>query len=170
MARNVEIKARVKDLAALRQRVEALADRGPQTLNQDDTFFCCPEGRLKLRRFSKQEGELIFYQRSDSPQPRESQYWVSPTGDPEGLTELLSRALGIRGKVRKQRTLYWVGQTRVHLDEVAGLGSFMELEVALDTDQSSADGLRIARDIMEQLGIGEDTLVSEAYVDLLERK
>jgi adenylate cyclase class IV len=51
MKRNVEIKARVSDLAAVRQIVERLADSGPMELEQEDTFFACPRGRLKLRRF-----------------------------------------------------------------------------------------------------------------------
>ena len=37
--------------------------------------------------------------------------------------------MGIKGDVKKTRYLYMVGQTRVHVDEVEGLGNFMELEV-----------------------------------------
>ena len=43
--------------------------------------------------------------------------------------ETLKKALGIKGVVKKNRTLYMVGQTRVHVDQVEGLGDFMELEV-----------------------------------------
>ena len=52
MARNVEVKARVSDLAIVEARARSIADRGPVDLTQDDTFFACPRGRLKLRELS----------------------------------------------------------------------------------------------------------------------
>lgn len=170
MSRNIEIKARVGDLVALRKRVEPLADSGPRTLHQEDTFFLCPNGRLKLRRLSQQEGELIAYRRSDAVEPRESDYVISATSEPDRLAETLTRALGIRGVVRKRRTLFLVGQTRVHLDEVEGLGAFLELEVVLRPEQSPSEGERTARELMARLEIEEGDLVGQAYIDLLEKR
>jgi predicted adenylyl cyclase CyaB len=168
MGRNVEIKAKVEDLAGLRNRVEPLADRGPIVIHQEDTFFACPSGRLKLRRVSEREGELIFYQRPDSSQPTESLYFLSRCQDPDGLTQVLSRALAVRGVVRKRRTLYWMGQTRIHLDEVDHLGTYLELEVVLEDRQSAGEGTIIAQEILGRLGIQENALVKEAYIDILE--
>ena len=169
MSRNIEIKASVRDLAALRKRVEPLADKGPRTLHQEDTFFLCPKGRLKLRRLSQHEGELIAYRRSNSVEPRESDYVISATSEPDTLAEALIRALGVRGVVRKRRTLFLVGQTRVHLDEVEGLGAFLELEVVLRPEQSPSEGRRTARELMARLKIEEGDLVGPAYIDLLEQ-
>ena len=45
------------------------------------------------------------------------------------MKELLSHSLGVKGTVKKTRTLYMVGQTRIHVDKVDNLGDFMELEV-----------------------------------------
>ena len=170
MPRNVEIKARVGDVDTLRSKVERMADRGPDIIPQLDSFFHCDNGRLKLRRFSDTAGELIFYQRPDGRQPSESRYFRSPTTDPDGLAELLAKSLGARGVVKKTRTLYWSGQTRIHIDEVEGLGSFMELEVVLEAHQSANEGTQIAKEIMEVLGIEEDALVDVAYIDLLEER
>ncbi len=72
MPRNIEVEARVDDLDALAREVADIADEGPFVIEQDDTFFQCPSGRLKLRVFSSQEGELIFYRRPDRPGPKES--------------------------------------------------------------------------------------------------
>ena len=168
MPRNVEIKARAGDIESLRSKVERMADRGPDVIPQLDTFFHCDNGRLKLRRFSDTDGELIFYQRPDGRQPSESRYFRSPTTDPDGLAELLAKSLGARGVVKKTRTLYWSGQTRIHIDEVEGLGSFMELEVVLEAHQSTTEGARIANHVMETLEIEETALVDVAYIDLLE--
>jgi len=170
MNRNVEIKAKVTDLDALRGRAEKLANEGPAVLEQEDTFFVCPRGRLKLRRFERgREAELIYYERPDSAEPKESHYLVHRTSDPDSLRQALGAALGIRGVVRKRRTLYLVGSTRVHLDKVEGLGEFVELEVVLKPEESVSDGVTVARDLMARLGIADAELITGAYMDLLER-
>lgn len=169
MNRNVEIKASVESLEAIASRARELADEGPVVLVQEDTFFRCPRGRLKLRQFADgAEAELIYYERSDEAEPKESRYGIHRTADPSGLQAVLSAALGVRAVVRKRRILYLIGATRVHLDQVEGLGEFVELEVVLNADQHVADATATARDLMDKLGIPEDGLVSGAYVDLLE--
>jgi adenylate cyclase class IV len=167
MKRNVEIKARLTGSGAIRARVEQIADEGPTVIEQDDTFFHCERGRLKLRKFSESHGELIYYDRPDSIEPAECRYVICPTSEPTLLGGILSQAVGIRGTVRKRRTLYMVGQTRVHFDEVEQLGQFLELEVVLAPAQSASDGERIAEGLMCKLGIRRTDLIEKAYIDLL---
>jgi predicted adenylyl cyclase CyaB len=170
MARNIEIKARIKSVEALIPRTAALADQGPTEILQDDTFFRCESGRLKLRASSEDAGELIFYRRANQTGPKESFYLRSPTSAPETLREALSLACGTIGRVRKRRTVYLIGRTRVHLDRVEGLGHFLELEVVLGENESVDSGVKEARDIMERLGVEPAHLVENAYVDLLSQK
>ena len=167
MARNIEIKARVADLDALRARAAAIADSGPVEIPQDDTFFACTHGRLKLRVHADGRGELIFYRRPDADGPKVSFYVVSPTDSPDTLREALTLANGQEGRVVKHRRLFMVGRTRVHLDRVQGLGDFMELEVVLTDDESPEDGVREAHALMARLAIAADSLVTGAYHDLL---
>jgi len=167
MARNVEIKARVSNVEAMRQKAAAVADKGPIEITQDDTFSRCESGRLKLRAFSSDEGELIFYRRADQQGPRESFYLLSRTSTPDTLRESLSLAYGQTGRVRKHRTLFLVGRTRIHLDQVEGLGSFLELEVVLEDGETAESGIREAHILMERLGVQSTQLVQGAYVDLL---
>jgi adenylate cyclase class IV len=87
--------------------------------------------------------------------------------DPELLLGVLSRALGVTQTVEKTRVLHLVGQTRVHLDSVDGLGDFLELEVVLRPGQDSAEGQAIAADLMQRLGIRDTDLCSTAYADML---
>ncbi len=166
MARNVEIKARVADRDALVRRAAALATEGPVEIAQDDTFFRCENGRLKLRAFAQDRGELIFYRRADARGPKESFYVRSPTSSPETLRESLALAYGVAGRVKKARTLYLAGRTRIHVDRVEGLGDFVELEVVLADSESAEEGMREAHDLMERLGIESADLVEGAYVDL----
>lgn len=169
MARNVEIKARIKNVDSLLPIAAAIADHGPTEISQDDTFFSCPRGRLKLRAFSDTEGELIFYQRPDSAGPKESFYIVSPITSPDTLREALSLAYGEAGRVRKHRTLFLTGRTRIHLDRVETLGYFLELEVVLAQDEPVEAGVSIANALLTQFGISPQHLVKEAYIDLLSR-
>ena len=167
MNRNIEIKARVPDLRSVATRAEAIADKGPFIIDQMDTFFHCPKGRLKLRRLSDSEAELIFYDRPDGTAPKESRYIRTSTAAPDELHDILSNSLGVRGVVQKRRLLYLAGQTRIHLDEVEGLGQFAELEVVLEPEQTAADGACIAQELMELLGINDSDLLDKAYIDLL---
>lgn len=168
MATNIEIKARVRDLAELEERVKSLADGPGRILDQHDVFLNAARGRLKLRVLAEDEGYLVYYARPDQVGPKASEYWVAPTTDPAAMEVTLSAALGVRGVVDKRRVLYMVGQTRVHLDRVAGLGTFMELEVVLEPGQSHEHGTRIAEGLMARLGIDPQDLIDAAYTDLLE--
>lgn len=167
MPRNVEIKARIDSIAAVEPRVAALATAGPTLIHQDDSFFVCAQGRLKLRRFADGTAELIAYQRPDRAGPKTSTYVRTPVADPASMFAALAAASGLLGRVRKQRTLYLVGRTRVHLDEVQDLGSFLELEVVLADGEPEAAGIAEAEALMARLGLPRSALVEPAYLDLL---
>ena len=109
MPLNIEVKARARNPQRQQALAAALATSSPEILNQTDTFFCVPDGRLKLRQFTEQRGELIFYQRPDATGPKTSSYRISRTDEPAVLRSLLTAALGVVGEVRKQRTLYLAG-------------------------------------------------------------
>lgn len=169
MPRNIEIKARIASVQALVPRAAAIADQGPMPIVQDDTFFACDRGRMKLRAFSPDAGELIFYRRADQQGPKESFYVRSPTASPDTLREALSLAYGEAGRVQKHRTLFIAGRTRIHLDEVQGLGHFLELEVVLEDGESADEGIAEAHALMARLGVERAQLIEGAYVDLLRR-
>lgn len=168
MASNIEIKAWADDFFGQMRLAASLADDGPRYLEQTDTFFHVPEGRLKLREFGDGTGELIQYQRANIDGPKQSYYVISETVNPRSLKDALSNALGIGPVVRKRRSVFLAGPTRLHFDEVERLGQFIELEVVLTPGQASAEGTTIAEQWMEKLGIESDHLVAGAYVDLLE--
>lgn len=170
MARNIEIKARVASLAAVESLAAALSGKEPVAIAQDDTFFACPDGRLKLRAFSDGTGELIFYRRADDTGPEESFYVISPTSSPDTLRDALGLAYGVIGRVRKQRLLFMAGRTRIHLDRVEGLGEFLELEVVLRDGESAEAGMAEARELLASLRIAPEQLVSGAYLDLLAQR
>ena len=168
MPHNIEIKARVDDMDALAACVRKIADQAAVEIAQEDTFFTCAAGRLKLRKLGPNSGQLIFYNRPNQAGPASSFFLCSATPDPASMEQSLELAYGVRGRVVKLRTLYRVGRTRVHLDRVRDLGDFMELEVVLGNGDTPEDGIAEAHILMEKLGIEESQLVEGAYIDLLE--
>lgn len=168
MPSNIEIKAVLRDRQAAEGVARRLSDSGPQVLHQVDTFFACRNARLKLRILEADHGELIRYERDNQTGPKLSAYTIARTPEPEALLKILTETLGQTGSVKKRRTLYLVGQTRVHLDEVEGLGDFIELEVVLRPEQSEVDGGAIARELLQQFAIPPSDLIAKSYVELLQ--
>ena len=170
MGTNVEIKARATDVTRQRELAARISDAPRVLIPQVDTFFEVAAGRLKLREFSAEHGELILYHRSPGPGPKTSVYTIAPTSKPAALGEILAAILQVRGVVRKQRHLYMVGRTRIHFDDVADLGWFIELEVVLSPGESPEDGRAVAIDLMKKLEIRDEDLIDSPYIDLLTGK
>lgn len=80
---------------------------------------------------------------------------------------MLANSLGVIGEVKKTRYLFLYEQTRIHLDKVDGLGTFLEFEVCLRPEQTIEDGTKIANDLMKQFEIEESALMTGAYMDEL---
>ena len=169
MPANIEIKARVRDFESLQQSAALISDTSCQIIPQEDTFFICSQGRLKLRELDAHRGQLVYYRRQDITGPKHSEYEIFETDNPTGLKMILAQAFGLRGVVTKIRYLYLVGQTRIHLDDVKGLGKFMELEVVLQPGQSDAEGYAIAVNLMKELDILDTDLIDSAYIDMIEK-
>ncbi|KAK5965286.1 Adipokinetic receptor [Trichostrongylus colubriformis] len=164
MPRNVEIKARVHNRREIIRLAEELTDKQPTILQQHDVFFNAPEGRLKMRTVEEDgvvRSQLIWYERPDLQGPKESKFnmFDVPQGIVEKLSAILQCSMGIRGEVKKTRTLFIYGRTRIHIDSVEGLGDYMELEVCLSELETVTEGEKEATAIMEKLGITDDDLL-----------
>jgi homotetrameric cytidine deaminase len=166
--RNVELKARDADPDATLRRALALGASDEGVLRQRDTYFGRTRGRLKLR---EQEGgrapiaQLIAYQRPDDEQARTSAYRLADVADPEALREALDAALGTRVVVDKRRHLLLYENVRIHLDDVDGLGAFVELEGVAAPDSDLTREHELVERLRAELGLGEPVPVS--YSDLL---
>ena len=165
MPKNVEIKASIRDRAALLARAKTLWG-APKRLVQKDRFYPCPNGRLKLRLQKPGPSYLIAYSRPNRRGPKTSRYLTAVAPAPEALAACLRAALGAGPVVSKTRLLFMAGRTRVHVDSVAGLGDFLELEVVLRRGEGAAAGRKEALRLMELLGVRPEDLVEGAYADL----
>jgi predicted adenylyl cyclase CyaB len=166
--RNIELKARRADLGRAERVCRRLGARRAWTRRQVDTYFDVPKGRLKLRVESPGGATLISYHRADTEQPRESVYSLTHIDAPEDALTSLTDRHGVRARVCKTRTLYLLGNVRIHLDDVDNLGTFIEFEAVLAPEDSDADVDRRLARLMSAFAIAKADLVGGSYADLRE--
>jgi predicted adenylyl cyclase CyaB len=165
--RNLERKARHADLAATR---EAALRHGAHFFadeRQTDTYFHVAHGRLKLREIDGQPAVLIAYDRPNLVTARLSRYHLVPAPDSAALKAALATALGVRGVVRKRRSIYLWHNVRIHLDELEGLGRFVEFEAVLSPTDDEATAHDRLKELGKVLGLQEDDYFAPSYADLL---
>ncbi len=165
---NIEIKARCADPAFIRAYLQQQQARFVGTDEQTDTYFHVPNGRLKLRQ-GPIENALIFYKRENKAGPKLSEVKLFQVpAESDVLKEVLTQANGIKVIVKKRRAIYFIDNVKFHIDEVEGLGSFVEIE-AIDTDGSL--GLEKINQqchyYLQAFQIPETDLLTHSYSDLL---
>jgi adenylate cyclase, class 2 len=166
---NVEIKARCSDLAEIARAAAAAGAVRETAFVQVDTYFDVATGRLKLRETDGAERELIFYRRPNDLAPKLSRYDRVSIAPGQNLEFILQQAFGIKTVVRKRRQLWRIDNVRIHLDEVEGLGSFVELEVQVTAGRDLAGCRAQAAALMDALQIRPADLVAGSYSDLAAR-
>jgi predicted adenylyl cyclase CyaB len=166
---NLEIKARIADLASARQRLAGLRVRDGGVELQTDTYFFVRRGRLKLREILGQPTVLIAYHRPDSAEARTSDYRLMEVAEAETLKAALADTLGVRVVVRKCRTVLLWENVRIHLDEVDGLGNFVEFEAVLSAEADLRRSQGRLYWLERLLEIRPEDHVAVSYADLLNR-
>ncbi len=165
--RNIELKARLANHVAARETAVRIATKHLGTQHQVDTFFPCHEGRLKLRQIDGLRSELISYARPDRKGPKPSDYHLVPVANPETLKAALTAALGVQTIVEKHREIFLYHNVRIHLDEVVGLGSFLEFEAVLGPDVDDIMGEEQIGELSATFAVDADDLLAVSYADML---
>ena len=177
---NVEIKARCANPDRARNVLISSGARRVGLDHQIDTYFQVPNGRLKLRQ-GNIETNLIQYHRKDGSSPKTSAVRLFQPRDPEGLRAILVDSLGVLAVVDKKREIFLLGDVKFHLDQVEGLGSFVEIEVIADIDPPDSedeashsvdhDGMhKTCREWMSRLRIADGDLLAHSYSDMIVEK
>jgi homotetrameric cytidine deaminase len=165
--RNLELKARDPDPARSLEAALALGAEDRGAVEQRDTYFTRARGRLKLREQRPGAAQLIAYERADAAGPRPSDYRLVPVPDPARLGDALDAALGtLAVVVKRRRLLLWEG-VRIHLDEVEGLGSHLELEAVAAAGSDLERERRKLERLRSELAIEDAALVAGSYCDML---
>ncbi|MBD3363158.1 CYTH domain-containing protein [Candidatus Dojkabacteria bacterium] len=165
--KNIEIKARCKNLNIIRKILKEEKAKDISKSEQIDTYFNSINARLKLREINGKEFILIQYNRANKKSSKFSDYKIYKTESPEDLKECLKRSLGIKVIVEKIRELYEIDSTRIHLDEVNNLGTFLELETVVKNELDTKKYKQENKRIKNLLGIKNSNLIESSYSDLL---
>jgi adenylate cyclase, class 2 len=164
--RLVELKARCDDPNGVRSRLAERAIR-EAVLDQVDTYFVVPSGRLKLRQRPGQPDQLIAYERADVADVKHAHVQVAPVEDGAAVGRVLAQALGVRARVVKRREIWrWEG-VQVHLDRVDELGDFLEFEAIVATPEAADAAEPHLRRLLAELSIPSEALVARSYGDLV---
>lgn len=164
---NIEIKARCYDIPLLHKKLLAKGADFKGVDHQIDTYYRVPKGRLKLRQ-GNIEKTLIHYDRPNQAEPGASIVHLYHPQDDVALKSTLDSALEQLVVVEKWRRIYFISHIKFHLDKVAGLGEFVEIEVINKDDRFTQEGLLSHCEYyMEYLGIKKADLIDVSYSDLL---
>jgi predicted adenylyl cyclase CyaB len=167
---NVEIKARCLNTDFIRNYLLCNNAEFKGTDEQTDTYFNVLNGRLKLRE-GNIENNLIWYERNNQAGPKDSHFHLVKVEDAKGLIEVLARSNGIKVIVKKKREIYYINNVKFHLDEVPGLGSFVEIEAGNMLADLTQVQLKEQCDFyMREFGIKDADLIDVSYSDMLLEK
>lgn len=164
---NVEIKAKCNNASSIRKYLlDNNADfKGVD--EQTDTYFNVQHGRLKLRE-GNIENNLIFYERTNQAGPKNSHFNLVKVENAKGLKEALQKSIGIKVIVQKRREIYYIANVKFHIDEVPGLGSFVEIEAGnILADLSQQQLNEQCNFYLQEFGINEEDLIEVSYSDML---
>lgn len=181
MAFEIEVKARVTDVDALRAKLHAVS-RGVYSFVKEDLYFAVPEAprgtvEFTLFRLRRENGDAIVTHKKRTmignvEENREVEFTVT---DADAF-ELFALSLGYVVSIRKRKTgeQYEIAAstlaTVVELTEIDGLGWFAEIEILLpdDADDSQRDAAR--REIeatLKRLNIPRASIEPRRYTDML---
>lgn len=167
MPLNFEFKARSNRNDSLEQDLSGLSPRFVGEDHQTDTYFNVDHGRMKLRE-GNIENTLIHYTRSNIAGAKQSDVLLYHHQPHPSLKQVLTAALGVKVVVEKRRRIYFVNNVKIHFDQVAGLGSFVEVE-AIDTNGSiGLEKLQEqCRSFASRFDIRPEDYLAESYSDML---
>ncbi|MCX6158892.1 MAG: class IV adenylate cyclase [Ignavibacteriota bacterium] len=170
MKKNFEIKVKLSDPKKTGKLVRLLCKgKSPirQKQTQEDIYYRTNKGRLKLRIINGNTGNLIHYFRSNESSKRVSNYTISETNTPKELNATLSSLFGIFIVVKKVREITIIDNVRIHIDKVAGLGNYLEIEIIFNSIKDARKRMDVLIDALE---LGSKKFINVSYSDLLLNK
>ena len=163
---NLELKIKIDSFDPLIEKLKSINVKEDSVLIQKDIYYKIPSGLLKLR-IENGTKTLIYYNRDESSKNRWSDFNLLKIED-DNAEEFLSKLFVVEEVVQKERKLFWFNNTRIHLDEVKGLGNFLELEtLVLD---GKADAEKRFDEIVRLLNLDLSKQIKKSYKNLITEK
>lgn len=168
---NIEIKAKISSRSLIHEKVAELEHKYVGMDSQTDTYFRTRQGRFKLRESALSGPYLVLYKRADKVGPKSSVYYKIPVDDAGGIKQILTEMLGEHTVIIKEREIFLYQNVRIHLDDVQGLGTFVEFEAVMDEtyDDKEIETKKVEY-LMHYLGIKSEDLIDTSYENLIRRE
>jgi predicted adenylyl cyclase CyaB len=164
--KNLEAKFPLANHAEAEARATAIGYTRRAILHQRDTFFRVANGKLKLRE-ENGSAVLIYYHRGESGPLMLSNYEIVKVADPPRTLRILATAPGPIAVVEKVRTLMMRGNVRLHLDKVARLGDYGEIEAVIADGDDPELSRSAVNEILTALGVEKTDLIDVSYFEML---
>jgi adenylate cyclase, class 2 len=177
MMQNVEFKAELKDLSLARTICAALGASHIADLRQTDTYYRLPDARLKKRETEGEPTEWILYDRPNQVGNKLSTFHIYSEDEAAERFGARGAAWGGWGGaehprrpwivVRKLRELWMYDDVRIHLDDVEGLGAFLEFEALISARRTRAQAEDAVFALRRELATALGEPIAASYADLL---
>lgn len=166
MPLNLELKIKLDSYDSIKKKLSKIKAEFVKTLKQKDVYYKINSGLLKLR-IENGSQSIIKYLRDEKGKDRFSNFEVLhfSSGDAEKFFKDMYK---VETVVEKKRQLFIFDNTRVHLDEVKGLGKFLELETLVLGGKR--DALRRYNEIVRLLSLDRYESIRKSYRDLMLEK
>jgi adenylate cyclase class 2 len=166
----IEVEVKARALPDTLQKIKALGAVLVGTESHHDLYFNSPMHDFRksdeaLRIRVKNGAAGLTYKGPKLDGETKSRLELTTTIDDPKAAEQILLSLGFlpSGEVKKSRTKYALGDIVFAMDDVEGLGSFLEVEMAGAKDWESQR--RRVLDILSTLGIAES--IRKSYLELL---
>ncbi len=164
MPTNLEVKIKIDSKSKLEKSAKNINAVYEGLLIQKDIYYKIDKGLLKLR-IENNSHTLIKYSR-DEVKKRWSDYEILKL-EGKNVEKYLSDILKVEAVVEKKRKLYLYKHTRIHIDEVKSLGSFLELETVVVKDKKSASAE--FDEVIRLLNLDISKQIKSSYRNLLRK-
>jgi hypothetical protein len=160
--KTVDFKAELRHPAAAKAQCAGLRAEGGGTVRLRDTWYRVADGRLLRRETIGGDVEWIRYHRADGVQPRVCE--AVPLTDGQARRRFGKQNLPVLVTIERTRSTYVIGNVRVLLDSVDGLGDFIELQAIVSREfdvETCSDQIAVMRDALAPI-LGEPVALSYA--------
>ncbi len=164
---NVEFKCELRDLVVAQSQCKQMNAHAIGSIQQVDTYYKMPDGRLKCRIIDDEAEEWIFYNRPDRLTPKISQFLILSKQQAQARWGTINLKKWVT--VSKKRDVFLIENTRIHLDDVDNLGTFIEFEALV----SPRYNVRVCHELIAEYRqlfapiLGE--VIASSYCDMIDR-
>lgn len=168
----IEIKVRVQDIGAIRNRLLEYGGALTETLTEHDMYYNAPhrdfgvtDEALRLRQAGGRSTVTYKGPKSTILGSKVREELNLEIADPDTFEQIVTSLGFIRvAAVRKNREYYQCDGFTISLDQVEGLGNFVEIE--LITENNAEEAAARVDQMAKKIGVNGERITS-SYLELL---